>query len=407
MPDSTPPPSELEIEAQAETPVELRTIFLGGLLLLAVLAACYVAAEIVLPIILAFVLGAMFQPVLRFLLRIGLPRVLAALTIVLALVTVFAVIALLLSGPLAQLIAQLPQTLPRLQERLNFLSAPMRSIGRALEHVQSLGPGSGQQPVAVQGPGLPERVLQQARVVSEGAFATLLVLFFVLIAGDQFLRRLVEILPGFKEKRKAVDISQQIEQDISVYLATITVMNALVGVATAGMAWLTGLGSPLLWGTAAFLLNYVPILGPTAGVVIFLVAGIVTIEPLWAAFLPALLYLLIHLVEGETITPMLLAARFTVNPVLVTIGVIFWYWMWGVVGAVLATPMLAILKIICDRIETLRPVGHFIGGEPGMGFGLFLDKGDDRLPSPPADQADGLKVGPTPDQDRSSRRPAE
>jgi predicted PurR-regulated permease PerM len=367
MPDSTPQRVEIEVEPSgSQTRAELRTIFLGGLLLLAVLAACYVAAEIVLPIVLAFVLSAMFQPVLRFLLRIGLPRVLAALTIVLALVTVFVVLTLLLSGPLAQLIAELPQILPKLQERLNFLSAPMRSIGAALEHVQSLGSGSGQQPIAIQGPTLPEKVLLQVRVVGEGAFATLLVLFFVLIAGDQFLRRLVEILPGFKEKRQAVDISQQIEQDISIYLATITMMNGAVGVGTAGVAWLTGLGSPLLWGTVAFLLNFVPILGPTAAILILLVAGIVTIEPLWAALLPALLYFLIHCAEGEAITPMLLAARFTVNPVLVMIGVIFWYWMWGVVGAVLATPMLAIFKIICDRIETLQPVGHFIGGDVAM-----------------------------------------
>ena len=385
MPDSAPPPIAIETEAPgSDAPVELRTVFLGCLLLLALLAACYVAAEIVLPIVLAFVVGAMFQPVLRFLLRIRVPRMLAALTIVLSLVSLFVIGALLLSGPVAQLIAEAPKTLPRLQERLNFLSAPLRSIGKALEHVQSLGPGSDQQqPVAVQGPTLPEKVLQQVRVVGEGAFATLLVLFFVLIAGDQFLRRLVEILPGFKEKRKAVDISQQIEQDISIYLATITVMNALVGVATAGMAWLTGLGSPILWGTAAFLLNFVPILGPTAGVVIFLVAGIVTIEPLWAALLPAVLYFLIHCAEGETITPMLLAARFTVNPVLVTIGVIFWYWMWGVAGAILATPMLAILKIICDRIEMLQPFGHFIGGEPAITLGPLHDKGEDRKPAHP------------------------
>jgi predicted PurR-regulated permease PerM len=368
MPDSTPQRLEIEGEPSgSQTPPALRTIFLGGLLLLAVLAACYVAAEIVLPIVLAFVLSAMFQPVLRFLLRIGLPRVLAALTIVLALVTIFVVLTLLLSGPVAQLIAELPHTLPKLQQRLNFLSAPIRSIGVALEHVQSLGSGSGQQPpIAVQGPTLPERVLQQVRIVGEGAFATLLVLFFVLVSGDQFLRRLVEILPGFKEKRQAVDISQQVEQDISIYLATITMMNALVGVGTAGVAWLTGLGSPLLWGTVAFLLNFVPILGPTAAIIILLVAGIVTIEPLWAALLPALLYFLIHCAEGEAITPMLLAARFTVNPVLVIIGVIFWYWIWGVVGAVLATPMLAIFKIICDRIETLQPVGHFIGGDVAM-----------------------------------------
>lgn len=105
-----------------------------------------------------------------------------------------------------------------------------------------------------------------------------------------------------------------------------------------------------------------PILGPTAGVILFLVAGLVTIAPLWAAFLPAVLYLLIHLAEGETITPMLLASRFTVNPVLIVLGVVFWYWLWGIVGAVLATPMLAILKIVCDRIKRLRPIGHLIGG---------------------------------------------
>ena len=368
MPDTIPPPVDIDLQPAATMPkIELKTVFLGGLFLLAGLAACYAAAEIVLPIVLAFVLGAMFQPVMRLLLRIGMPRMLASLVIVLALVSLFVILGLLLAGPLAQLIGQMPQTLPTLQQRLNFLSAPIKSIGRALEHVQSLAPGSETPAVAVQqGPTLPEKVLQQVRVAGAGAFTTLLVLFFVLIAGEQFLRRLVEILPGFKEKRQAVDIAREIEQDISIYLGTITAMNLLVAFATGAMAWLTGLGSPLLWGTVAFLLNYVPILGPTAGVIIFLVAGVVTIEPLWAAFLPALIYLAIHVAEGETITPMLLAARFTVNPVLVTIGVIFWYWMWGVAGAILATPMLAILKIVCDRIELLKPVGHFIGGEPVM-----------------------------------------
>ena len=186
-------------------------------------------------------------------------------------------------------------------------------------------------------------------------------LFFILVSGETFLRRLVEILPRFKNKRQLVDISQEIEEDISIYLGTITMMNAAVGVATGAVAALSGLGDPLLWGIFAFLLNYVPILGPTAGVLTFFVAGLVVLDPLWVAFVPAGLYILIHVAEGETITPMLLARRFTVNPVLVMIGVFFWYWMWGVVGAILATPLLAITKIICDRIEPLQPVGHFIG----------------------------------------------
>jgi predicted PurR-regulated permease PerM len=98
------------------------------------------------------------------------------------------------------------------------------------------------------------------------------------------------------------------------------------------------------------------------GVVVFLMAGLLTIDTLWLAFVPAELYLAIHLVEGETVTPMLLARRFTINPVLVIISLVFWYWMWGVPGAILATPMLAITKIVCDRIQSLMPFGHFIEG---------------------------------------------
>jgi predicted PurR-regulated permease PerM len=268
----------------------------------------------------------------------------------------------LLSAPLAGWIAQLPDTVPRLQAKLSFLNPPMWSLQNAAEHIQKLAPETGAPAVALQSTPLPERLFAAIRMVAGGAFATVLVLFFLLISGDLFLRRLVEILPGFKEKRQVVDISQQIEADISAYLATITIANAVVGVVTGIVMWFCGLGGPLLWGTIAFLLNFVPILGPTAGVMVFLVAGLATIDPLWAAFLPAALYLLIHVIEGETVTPMLLAARFTVNPVLVILGVIFWYWMWGVPGAILATPLLAVVKIICDRIEGLKAVGHFIGG---------------------------------------------
>jgi predicted PurR-regulated permease PerM len=126
--------------------------------------------------------------------------------------------------------------------------------------------------------------------------------------------------------------------------------------------WLCGLGDPILWGAVAFLLNYVPILGPMIGVVTFVLAGLLTANTLWRALLPAALYLVIHLAEGETITPMLLAQRFTLNPVLVILALIFWYWMWGVLGAILAVPMLAITKIICDRIRMLAGFDHFLEG---------------------------------------------
>lgn len=363
MLDTVPPPPEADLEAAAEGfAIEPRTVFLGAILLLAGLAACYAAAEIVLPIVLAFVLSAVLRPIFRTLRQLRLPGFAAALVIVLALVFLLAAIGMLLSGPLSDWISRLPQTVPRLQERLRWISAPIHSLQKATAHLQKLAPVGGEPTLSVRTTTMAEQLIGQARYIAGEAFTTMLVLYFVLMGGETFLRRLVEVLPRFKDKRQAVAISQQIEQDISVYLATITMMNAFVGVGVALTSWVCGLDDPLLWGIIAFLLNYVPILGPTAGVVLLLVAGLVTIDPLWAAFLPAALYLLIHMAEGETITPMLLARRFTVNPVLVVLGVVFWYWLWGIVGAVLATPMLAILKIVCDRIEKLKPIGHLIGG---------------------------------------------
>ncbi len=381
MPDTVPPLAEadlasaepigteaVEVEpSRLERLEKLRTIFLGGLLALALLAASYAAAAIVLPILLAFVLNLVFRPVLRLLLRARLPQPLAALIIVLSLVALFVAAAVLLSGPISSWIGRLPETLPRIEQRLNFMSRPIKSLQAALDHIESLAAGGaaagqhGAPQAAGQGTPLVQKILAQVWLVADAAFTTLVALFFILISGETFLRRLVEIVPRFQDKRQLVDIAQEIESDLSVYLGTITMMNAAVGVATGTVAALCGLGDPLLWGTLAFLLNYVPILGPTTGVILFFIAGIVTLDPLWLAFVPAGLYLLIHVAEGETITPMLLAHRFTVNPVLIMIGVFFWYWMWGVVGAILATPLLAITKIICDRIEPLQPVGHFIG----------------------------------------------
>jgi predicted PurR-regulated permease PerM len=170
------------------------------------------------------------------------------------------------------------------------------------------------------------------------------------------------VLPRFTSKRQAVDISRQIGRDISAYLITITLMNALVGAATALVMWSTGVGDPVLWGTAAFILNFVPILGPISAAVIFLFAGSLTIASTWQALLPAALDGAIHVIEGETVTPFLLAKRFTLNPVLVVLSLVFWFWLWGVPGAILSAPILATTKIVCDRVRPLAAFGHILAG---------------------------------------------
>jgi predicted PurR-regulated permease PerM len=345
-------------------PSDPKIIFLGGLFVFSLLAAAYAAQDIILPIVAAFVLKLLLQPAVRFLERWGVPRTLAALLVIVIVFGTIVGLGTAISGPAATWAAKLPEGVPRLQERLSFLKAPIDALRQFLAQAEAYTEWGTSSPLATnpQGPTLSESLFTGTRSFATGLFTMVLLLFFLLISGDIFLRRLVEILPSFTNKRQAVDISQQIETDISAYLVTITIMNAAVGIATGTVMWLSGLGDPVLWGAVAFLLNFLPILGPLLGIGVFLLAGLLTIDTLWQALLPAGLYLAIHLIEGETVTPMLLAKRFTLNPVLVIVALVFWYWMWGVPGAILAVPMLAITKIICDRIKSLAAIGHFLEG---------------------------------------------
>jgi predicted PurR-regulated permease PerM len=257
--------------------------------------------------------------------------------------------------------AKLPDGIPRLLERLRFLEGPLGTLQEFWHQIESFA-GWQEAASSSAGTSLLGHLFTGTRSFATGFFTTLLFLFFLLIAGEVFLQRLVEIMPRFSSKRQVVDISQQIETDISAYLVTVTGMNTAVGLGTAAVMWFTGVGEPMLWGTTAFLLNFVPIIGPSIGVLIFILAGALVAENIWAAFIPAGLYLLIHLVEGEAVTPMLLAKRFTLNPVLVIVSLVFWFWMWGAPGAILAVPMLAVSKIVCDRVRPLAAVGHFLEG---------------------------------------------
>jgi len=306
-------------------PSNPQTFFLGGLFALGILAAIYLASSIILSVVLAFVLKLLLQPAVRALERLHLPRTVGALLPIL----------LAICGPCGGFIRprcelgeRLPDGIPRLEAHLMVLQMPTETLEQAKDATDA--PGQNISTIAVrQDLGLTGALFSGTRAVLDGLLTTVLVLYFLMVSGDIFLRHMVEILPRFRDKRQAVDISQQIEHDISAYLVTITTMNAVVGVATAAAMYLCELGDPLLWGAIAFLLNYIPILGPLFGTVIFLLAGMLTFDSFGWALLPPPIYFGIHLVEGETLTPMLLARRFTLNPVLVILSLVFWFWMWA------------------------------------------------------------------------------
>jgi predicted PurR-regulated permease PerM len=357
--------ASLERREEMPLPQNLQSLLLLGLFILALFYTLYFASAIVLPITAALVLNLLLQTPMRALTKLHVPKVIAAMFMIFVFLGGLGGLGFTLSGPAAGWISKAPESISRLEDRLSVFKTSVQTVQRASKQVEKIAEDTANdgQSVTVKGPSLSSFLFSGTRTVLIGLLTTVVLLFFLLISGDMFLRRLVEILPTLSDKKQAVEILREIESSISGYLGTISVMNATVGLATGLAAYLCGLSDPILWGTIAFLLNYIPFLGSLCGISVLFLAGLLTFDTIWQALLPAGIYLVIHLIESEMVTPMLLARRFILNPILVIISLVFWYWMWGVLGALLAVPLLVTVKIICDRVRPLMALGHFLGAE--------------------------------------------
>jgi predicted PurR-regulated permease PerM len=175
------------------------------------------------------------------------------------------------------------------------------------------------------------------------------------------MRQAVTIAPRLSDKRRVVEIARETEDDISYYLLTISLINGALGVAIGTAMYLLGMPNPILWGVMGGIFNFVPFLGAVTGIGIVALVALLTFDQFWPILLPPLSYLVLTSFEAQFITPALLARRLTLNPVAVFLALIVWTWLWGVAGALLAVPLLATLKICCDHIEPLNPIGTMLG----------------------------------------------
>ncbi|MBV1701986.1 MAG: AI-2E family transporter [Hyphomicrobiales bacterium] len=341
---------------------------LTGLTILTVLAvvySLYFGRDFLLPVVMAAVLNLLLQPLMRLLNGpLHLPKPIAAIGLIWAVFTAISSIAYAISVPKSDWASQILTSIEIIKQRLAFLNKPINLIESMLHSINSIGAATSL-PEKTSAIGsvnaLPGIIFFGTASTLVEVFTTIVILFFMLVSGDRLLRGLIEILPRFSNKRRAVEISNEIQSGITRYLLTITLMNAAVGIASGFAMWVSGLSNPAAWGVAAFCLNFIPILGPIIGIAIFFVVGLVSLAWPFPALMPVLLYTLIHLVEGETVTPLLVARHLDLNPVLVILSLFFWHAIWGIPGAFLAVPLLAILKIFADRIEPLKGIGHLIG----------------------------------------------
>ena len=193
-----------------------------------------------------------------------------------------------------------------------------------------------------------------------GAGETLVLLYLLLASGDMFLQKLVHVMPTMSDKKRAVEISHEVQQNISKYLFSVSAINLGLGFVVSGGLYFMGVPKAFMWGMLVAVLNFVPYFGPVAGIILLATVGLLTFDTLWKGLLPPAWYLLLHLLEANFVTPMLLGRRFTLNPVVIFVFLIFCTWLWGVPGTLLSVPILVAIKIICDRVPSLSAISELV-----------------------------------------------
>ena len=336
-----------------------------GIFVLLLVGAFYFARAFFLPVMLALLVTLTFSPMVRYLRRHGVPSVISAILLVLAIFGVFGGLTYYLADPVSQVIADAPAIAQRMEERFAPLREPIRKMMSAsaqLEEIAAATGGPGTEKVVVAQPGLAAYAADTLGGLGTTLGATLVLVVFLLASGDLFLHKLVRTLPTFSDKKRSVRVVHDVEFEVSRYLLTIVAINICFGVAVAiGMAVL-GMPNAVLWGVAATVLNFIPYVGAIIGISATLIAALITYGSIGPALLPPAAYLLFHTLESAFITPLVVGRRLELNVVAIFISLAFWSWMWGIVGALIAVPILVVVKVFCDHFESLSKFGEFLSG---------------------------------------------
>jgi predicted PurR-regulated permease PerM len=376
FPDATPPPGRAlaSVEQSAAppdspkgsnaSPVQITLIVLG------LVAFLYFARAVVLPIFLACVGGMALKPLIRWLSQGHIPPALSAAVVLSALIAGVTVGFIQLGHPAVAWMNEAPQHMAELRHKAQQMFPRVMHFSRAAEAVNDLGAADEKKaPAAVElkTSHMPTFINWTGTLLA-GLGESLVLLYLLLASGDLFLQKLVRVMPTLRDKKRAVDISHEVQQQISNYLFSVSLINVGLGVIVgAGLYWLK-VPNAAMWGMLIALLNFIPYFGPFAGISLLAGVGLLTFDTLWQGLLPPAWYLLLHLLESNFITPVLLGRRFTLNPVVIFVSLIFWTWLWGVPGALLSVPILVSIKVICERVPSLSHVSELLTSESNSIF---------------------------------------
>ena len=358
LPSSDPLPTDASTDP---LPATRRPRASAALLVLATLAVGYTlwaAQGLLLPILLGMFFALVGNPIIRFLQRLHVPRFMAALVLVVGGITGAVLLGNQLVVPASDWFRDVPRELRELTPKLRQLAKPMQDANLAAQNIARAAGGEGARRVQVVRTQVddPYKVLTTTPRLLASVLAVVLLTFFFMVYGEQLQRHAIALLPGRQKKKFTVEILHSMEHEVSRYVLTISVINTVMGLLFAGILFALDIPLPeaLLWGTLVAILNFAPYVGPLIGMGLMLLVGFVSYKDPWMSVLPAAIYLVLHTLEGQIITPIILGKRMALSPLVLILALMVFGWLWGIVGLLLAVPLLVCVKLVLARVEGME-----------------------------------------------------
>ena len=318
--------------------------------------ALQAGAEFFLPLTAAIVIAIALVPLLEWLERRGLPSALAAFFALAVFLAIINAALAIIVVPATGWFARIPESIPRIQSNLapliDFYSTLQRFVDRTLMSVASGTEATAQAVAATAPTSVVDYFISSAPSAAIQLFFAVLVIFFFLSGWTRLRKGTIRRRGSFDGAMQTARVIQNVVDATADYLATITMINAILGLTVSLLLWALGMPSPFMWGGIVSICNFVPYLGPIVAAILLGLGGLMTFDAVGLALLPALIFIGVHLVEANLITPLVLGKRLTINPLLILVSLSFWGWVWGTPGALLAVPLLLILQTVLASTGT-------------------------------------------------------
>ena len=358
------PGDPVTVDEELRPHLHVHSITLTGLFILALLATLHLGQIVFLPITIALLFAVLFAPLMRRLKHFNIPEPVSAAIFLSLLIAALGFGVTRLAEPASEWASRVPDAFREAEYKLRVIKQPMQDMTKATEMLAKATTLDGAKKVPqveVKNDAWPMKFFSVTGEFLLELATTLILLYFLLSSGDLFLQKLVKVLPKWSDKRRAVEIVRQVEEHLFQYLFTVTCINIGLGAMVGTAMYFLGMPNPILWGTMAALLTFIPYLGHMFGIVVVTLVATLTFDEMSQVLFVSSAYGGLALLEGWFVTPMILGRRLEINPVVLLIGLMLWGWIWGVGGAFLAVPILVTFKIVCDHIEPLEPIGEFLG----------------------------------------------